>query len=384
MRGPVHAAIATLAIVTCAVGCAKPAPPTPVAPPSDESGPSPIASAAHPTPSPAAEGVAHPMPNLGMTVNMPETWSIAGSLTAGQAAALASVAPETAQLLEDGWQAVRMGPGGDLGTILVQPDSGMLFIARWLDEQDQDLDLAAAMERVAGRRPRTEELAQVELLGRDALRALLRERIGGKRRVRLLMVMRVAGDRSAAFSITGPAETFDEAAADVAMTSIAESGDPPAGRPWRETHDPILGGRLETLGYDHLLTGDLWTLIRQGGAQGSLLFRAAVTLHPMIAADPNRLRGARTGPSDTSGTGFAEVSAVRIDGQDEVDWAALRPAFDDRGYGPGRVGKCDGLVANPTIDGHAGALVVAEGADFLFEAPDLASIVAVAPRVVDC
>jgi hypothetical protein len=48
------------------------------------------------------------------------------------------------------------------------------------------------------------------------------------------------------------------------------------------------------------------------------------------------------------------------------------------------VGSCEGLLANPTTDGHAGALLIAGGAAFLFEAPDLASIVTVAGTVLDC
>jgi hypothetical protein len=324
------------------------------------------------------------MPNLGLVMRLPATWTPPIELTDAQRGTLARIAPDVAQVLDDGWQVVRVGPGGDLGTLLVEPQQGMLFVGRWLDEADQELDLDGAMTEVAGRAPRDDELTPARLLGRDALHALLRETVGGHQRVRVLLVTRLADDRAATFSVSGPAATFDDAVADAAFASITETGDTPLGRPWRETTDPILGERLGALGYDQLLSGDLWTLIRNGGAQGSLLFRAAVRLQPAITAAPDRLRGARTGPKDTSGTGFAEVSAIRIEGEAEPDWATLDPAFAERGFAAGQVAACVGLVANPTIDGHAGALLVADGAAFLFEAPDLASVIAAAEQVIGC
>jgi hypothetical protein len=371
--------VALVLAVVLAAGCAPDRAPTPLPQPSRSEGSPGV------TLVPVA-GAPRPMDNLGLEVTFTERWVAPDALTQQQAGTLQALDPETVQVVTDGWQELREQRGGDLGALMVDPSTAMLFVARWVDEDDQERDLPGVMTAVAGRQPRADELETVQFLGRDALRAVLRETVQGAPRVRLFLVSRLADGRAAVFSATGPAGTFDLAAADAVIASIADRGQAAAGKPWHEVRDPLLEDQLASLGYDRLVSGDLWTLIRTGGTQGSVLFRAAVTNHPTARSDPDRVRGARTGPSEPPATGFAEVSAIRIDGEPEAEaqWGVIDGGLVELGYGPGRTGSCEGLVANPTTDGHAGALVVAGGAAYLFEGPDMASVIAVAGKAIAC
>ena len=382
--GPRRWASLVVAAALLQTGCVSSRPaPTPVAPPTT----SPAASGpASPSPGPsvAATGRTVPMSNLGLEVTLEEPWTVPSELTDADRATFRQLDPEFAAIVEDAWQGVRITPGGDLGLLATDPSAAMVFVARWMDERDQGLDLRALMDRAEGRAVRDDEVGPSEVLGRDGLTASIRETVGGVARAKLLVVTRLADGRAAAFSVTGPAATFDDAAAQQLVASISETELQPQGKPWREVRDAELEERLGTLGYDQLVSGDLWTLVRSGGAQGSLLFDAAITSHPAISADPAAFRGARTGPSERGSTGFAEVSALRIAGEDTPSWAPLDEAFTQQGYANGRVGRCEGRRANPTPDGHAGALIADGDALYLFEAPDLASIIEVVDKVLDC
>jgi len=316
------------------------------------------------------------MRNLGLSITLPNEWRQLNEISDSEMNQLRRIHRGLAAVLSDGWQAVRMLPGGDFGLIVGNPADASVIVAEIIEADRQDADVGDLFNGLAGGTVRSDQIEKVQFLGADAWRALTeRTDADGVQSMHLEVLTRIDGVGAVALEVSGVKSFFDRDRAQAILDTVTRTGHTPLGKAPDYAPDPEIANRLHAFGYDQLASGNIWTLIGAGVLQTSSLLQTAAN-DPMVPVDLGAFRGGLTGPSVHDATGWTDVTAVRIDGNELPRWTSLDGPYRDRGYTDGRIGKCQGLLADPTTDGHAGALLPIADVVYGLEGPDMTSVVA--------